>query len=182
VLFTVFPVPDWLQTASLFLIAGMAVVLVAALWLIAKEPALVSSTLGRFVSPRLLDKIRELETTSYGFVRSKPGRLFAVIGCEVGFHVFSVAETWITLVFLGFHSIALAIVLDTVQRMINVVFKLVPLKIGVDEVGSGLTSAALGYGAPLGVVMGVVRKVRVLIWAGMGLILMSTRGRGRSGT
>lgn len=174
VLFVAFPVPDWLRTASLFLVAGMATVLVAALWLIAKEPALVSSTLGRFVSPRILDKIRELETSSYGFVRSKPGRLLAVIGCEAGFHVFSVAETWITLVFLGYHSIALAVVLDTVQRMINVVFKLVPLKIGVDEVGSGLTSAALGYGAPLGVVMGVIRKVRVLIWAGIGLLILAS--------
>lgn len=175
VLFVAFPVPDWMQTASLILVAGMAAVLVAALWLIAKEPALVSTTLGRFVSPRILDKIRELEVSSYAFVRSRPRRLVAVVACEVGFHIFSVAETWITLVFLGFHSLPLAFVLDTVQRVINVVFRVVPLKIGVDEVGSGLTSAALGFGSPLGVTMGVVRKVRVLIWAALGLLLQLGR-------
>jgi len=189
VLFVAFPVPDWLQTASLILVVGMAAVLVAALWLIAKEPALVSSTLTRLLkiggakAPpylRLVDKIRELETSSYSFVRSKPGRLTAVVACEIGFHVFSVAETWLTLVFLGIHSLALAFVLDTVQRVINVVFRVVPLKIGVDEVGSGLTSAALGYGSALGVTMGVIRKIRVLIWAGLGLVLLGTRSRERS--
>lgn len=172
VLFVAFPnVPVELRTASLILVGGMAAVLIAALWLIAKEPALVSATLGRFVSPQIVDKIRELETSSYGFVRSRPGRLIAVLGCEAGFHVFSVAETWITLVFLGFHSLPLALVLDTVQRMVNVVFKLVPLKVGVDEVGSGFTTNALGYGSALGVTMAVIRKVRVLIWAGLGVLL-----------
>ncbi len=180
VLFVAFPVPDVLRTASLILVAMMAAVLIGALWLIAVQPALVSKTLGRIFAiggakappyVRLVEKIRDLETSSYAFVRSRPRRLAAVIACEAGFHIFSVAETWITLVFLGIHSLALAFVLDTVQRVINVVFRVVPLKIGVDEVGSGLTSAALGFGTPLGVTMGVIRKVRVLIWAGVGLML-----------
>ena len=174
VLFVAFPVPEPLRTASLLLVVMMAAVLIAALWLIAKEPALVSATLGRFVNPRLLGKIQELETSSYAFVRAKPGRLAAVAVCEIGFHVFSIAETWITLVLLGFHSLPLAFVLDTVQRMINVVFKIVPLKMGVDEWSSGFTAAALGYTSALGVTMGVVRKIRVLIWSGIGLLLLAS--------
>lgn len=184
VLFLAYPVPDWLRTASLVLVASMAAVLVAALWLIAKEPALVSATLtrvfglvGATAPTTLVDKIRTLETSSYAFVRARPGRLVSVIACEASFHVLSVAETWITLVFLGHHSFALAFVLDTVQRVINVIFRVVPLKIGVDEVGSGLTSAALGYGGALGVTMGVIRKLRVLAWALIGLALLGRRGR-----
>jgi len=187
VLFLKFPtVPVELRTVSLILAGGMVAVLLAGLWLIAKEPALVSATLGRFrkiagakapAYVRVVDKIREIETSSYGFVRSKPGRLAAVAACEIGFHIFSIAETWLTLIFLGFHNLALAIVLDTVQRMVNVVFKIVPLKVGVDEVGSGFTTDALGYGSALGVTMAVVRKVRVLIWAGMGLLLGLRRTR-----
>lgn len=94
-------VPVELRTLSLILVGGMVAVLIAGLWLIAKEPALVSATLGRFVPARFVQKIRELEESSYGFVRSRPGRLAAVLACEAGFHVFSVAETWITLVFLN---------------------------------------------------------------------------------
>lgn len=184
VLFLAYPVPDWLRTASLVLVALMAAVLVAALWLIAKEPALVSATLTRVfgwtgaVAPaHLVDRIRTLETSSYAFVRARPGRLVSVIACEASFHVLSVAETWITLAFLGYRSLALAFVLDTVQRVINVIFRVVPLKIGVDEVGSGLTSAALGYGGTLGVTMGVIRKIRVLAWAAAGLALLGRRAR-----
>lgn len=174
VLFVAFPaVPEELRTLSLVIVAGMTAVLVGALWLIAKEPALVSATLGRFVSPRILGKIRDLETSSYALVRAHPARLAGVIACEVTFHVFSIAETWITLVFLGIHSLPLAIVLDTVQRVINVIFRVVPLKIGVDEVGSGFITEALNFGHPLGVTMAVIRKVRVLAWASVGLLILS---------
>lgn len=204
VLFVAFPVPEPLRTATLVLVGMMAAVLIGGLALIWKEPALVSSTLSRFTGfagakapayVRLIEKIRTLETSSYAFVRSKPGRLAAVAGCEAAFHVLSVAETWITLHFLlggplfalgqsslalGQSSLALAVVLDTVQRVINVVFRIVPLKIGVDEVGSGLVSDALGYGSALGVTMGVIRKIRVLVWAVVGLgILASARGERR---
>jgi hypothetical protein len=181
VLFLKFPVPDTLRTASLLLVAAMGAVLVGGLWLIWKKPALVSSTLGGFTrfagakTPayvRLIEKIRTLETSSYAFVRAKPGRLLGVALCESSFHVLSVTEAWIALYFLGHGSISLAIVLDTVQRMINVIFKVVPLKIGVDEVGSGLITAALGYGSALGVTMGVIRKIRVLFWSLVGLVLL----------
>ena len=177
VLLIAFPVPDWLQLASVIIVTSMVAVLVAAAWLIAKEPSLVSATLARLPlvnAPKLVEKMRDVEASSYAFVRARPGRLAAVVACEVGFHVFSVAETWITLVFLGYASLPLAFVLDTVQRVINVVFRVVPLKIGVDEAGSGLTTAALGYGSALGVTMGVIRKIRVLVWAGAGLMLLFT--------
>lgn len=180
VLFLEFAVSEPLRTISLMFVAGMAAVLVGALWLIAKEPALVSATmarLSRFAGTRasayvrLVEKIRDMETSSYAFVRSRPGRLAAVIACEFGFHVFSIAETWIMLIFLGFHSLALAIALDTAQRMVNVVFKIVPLKIGVDEAGSGFVSSALGAGPALGVTMALVRKIRVVVWSGLGVLL-----------
>ena len=181
VLFLQFPVPDALRTASLVLVAAMGAVLAGGLWLIWKEPALVSATLARFTRlagtkvpayESFIGKIRTLETSSYGFVRAKPGRLLGVVLCESTFHVLSVAETWITLCFLGYASIPLAIVLDTVQRMINVIFRIVPLKIGVDETFSGLMSNALGFGAALGVTMGVIRKIRVLFWSLVGLVLL----------
>lgn len=181
VLFLQFPVPDTLRSASLVLVGLMAAVLVGGLWLIWQEPALVSSTLARFTRfagtkvpayEKFIEKIRTLETSSYAFVRAKPGRLLGVVLCESGFHVLSVAETWVTLFLLGYNSVALAIVLDTVQRMINVIFRVVPLKVGVDETISGLMSNALGFGSALGVTMGVIRKIRVLFWSLVGLVLL----------
>lgn len=189
VLFLMFPVPEALRTASLALVAAMGAVLVGGLWLIWKQPALVSSTLTRFTRfaganasayETFIEKIRTLETSSYAFVRAKPARLLGVVLCEGAFHVLSVAEAWVTLYFLTgglppyvfSHPIALAIVLDTVQRMINVIFRVVPLKVGVDETFSGLMSSALGFGSALGVTMGLIRKIRVLFWSLVGLVLL----------
>jgi hypothetical protein len=181
VFFLEFTVPESLRALSLLLVAAMAAVLVGGLWLVWKRPALVSSTLGgltRFTGARapayirFIEKIRALETSSYAFVRAKPGRLAGVAVCEAGFHVMSVAEAWCVLYFLGAASIPRAIVFDTVQRMINVIFKVVPLKVGVDEYFSGLMSQALGLGSALGVTMGVIRKIRVLFWSLVGLVLL----------
>ena len=182
VLFFRFPqLPDVLRTASFLLVAGMVAVLIGGLWLIWKKPALVSSTLTRFTGfagaktpayVRLIEKIRTLETSSYAFVRAKPGRLAGVAMCEAAFHVLSVAEAWCVLYLLGYGSVSLAIVLDTVQRMINVIFKMVPLKVGVDETFSGLVSNALSLGSGLGVTMAVIRKIRVLFWSLVGLALL----------
>ncbi len=182
VLFFQFPhsMHDTLRTAAFAIVAGMTMVLAAALWLIAKEPALVSSTLTRLMkfggakAPPYVQKIRELETSTYGFVRSRPGSLFGVLGCEVTFHLASITEAWITLKFLGVDSLPLAVVLDTVQRVITVVFKVVPLRAGVDELGGGFMTEALDYGHPLGVTMALVRKIRVLIWSGLGLVIIAS--------
>jgi hypothetical protein len=184
VLFFEFPysMHDTLRTAAFAIVVGMTLVLAVALWLIARQPALVSSTLGRFVSPRVLGKIRDLETTTYGFVRSRPASLLGVLGCEVTFHLASIAEAWITLRFLGVDSLPLAVVLDTVQRVITIVFKIVPLRAGVDEWGSGSITEALDQGLQLGVTMALIRKIRVLIWSGMGLaIIASRKSEDRSG-
>ena len=182
VLFLKFPaLPDAVRTLSLLLVAAMTAVLVGGPWLIWKKPALISSTLGRFTGfagtkvpayEKIIEKIRTLETSTYAFVRARPGRLVGVMLCEASFHALSITEAWIALYFLGHASIALAIVLDTVQRMINVIFKVVPLKIGVDETISGLMSHALNLGTALGVTMGVIRKIRVLFWSLIGLILL----------
>jgi hypothetical protein len=184
VMFVVFPgIPDLMRTTGLITLGIMAAVLVAALWLVWKEPALISGAMGKlpFVGTayvKLVERVRELETSSYAVVRSQPARLAMVIACHAVFHALSFAETYITLSLLGFPgAYAFAFVLDTVQRVVNVAFRIVPLKAGVDEAASGWTTELLGYGLGLGVAMGVIRKIRVLIWAAVGLALGVRRAR-----
>jgi hypothetical protein len=52
----------------------------------------------------------------------------------------------ILLVGASTQSLLQAMVLETVNRVITVVFKFVPLRVGVDEAGSALLTAALGLG------------------------------------
>ena len=187
VMLLAFTLPDpvrWLGWASLVLMAGALLVVLAVIW---RRPA-IASTLLRWVPglgparvASLVGRVRDFETSTYGFVAGHPTRLLAVVGCEVAFHVLSFAETYLTLWLLtGVSSPLAAFVLDTVSRVINVVFIMVPLRVGVAETGTGLVANAIGIGQPTGVTMALVGKVRVLTWAviGLGLIALQS-GPGR---
>jgi lysylphosphatidylglycerol synthase-like protein len=175
----VFAVPDevrWLGWTSLAL---MAAALVIALFVIWRRPAIVSTVLGRvpgFGSGRvegLVARVRDFETSTYDFVAGHPTRLLGVVACELTFHALSFGETYLTLWLLtGVSSPLSAFVLDTVGRVINVAFMMVPLRVGVAETGTGLVADAIGVGQAIGVTMALVVKVRVLTWAVVGLVLM----------
>jgi hypothetical protein len=60
--------------------------------------------------------------------------------------------------------------------MITVVFKVVPLRLGVDEMGTAAFTQLLGYGAAPGGSLAIVRKARVLFWVLLGTLLLVRRG------
>ena len=50
------------------------------------------------------------------------------------------------------------------------------MRVGVDEAGAALVAAAIGFGAAVGVTLGVVRKARLLFWTAVGVLLLLHRG------
>ncbi len=68
-----------------------------------------------------------------------------------------------------------ALILDSVSRVINVAFKMVPMRLGVDEISSEMVGVAIGLGSGSGLVVALVRKIRMLVWAAVGLALWSRR-------
>jgi hypothetical protein len=88
-------------------------------------------------------------------------------------------EVWLTLVLLlgaSAPGLLTAFILEVVNRTIMVLFKFVPLRIGVDEAGTELLARTLGLGAGVGVTMAIVRKVRMLVWTAVGVALLVRRG------
>ena len=69
-----------------------------------------------------------------------------------------------------------AFVLEAVNRFINVAFKFVPMRIGVDEAGTAFFSDLLAFGTTAGVTMAIVRKGRMLVWTGVGVAALIRRG------
>jgi hypothetical protein len=53
------------------------------------------------------------------------------------------------------------------------IFKFVPLRLGVDEAGTGKVSELLQMSGPVGVTLAIIRKARDLCWAlvGVGLLI-----------
>jgi hypothetical protein len=189
-LLATFVVPDALRIVLWVAVAAMAVVLALAAWLAHTRPAL--SALARSASTALahkwlrrapgarvagwLDQLERVETQTYSALSASPWRLGLVLACEAAFHLASIAEAWLTLRLLtGSATLLNAFLLDTVNRFINVVFRAVPLRVGVDEVTTSGFTEMLDLGSAAGLTMALVRKARLLVWAGVGLGLLGRR-------
>lgn len=152
--------------------------LVAAYWLTARRRAVFSSLAERVTAGRLATGIKRFEARAQDAVRLSRGRLAPIAVLETLFHLGGIAEAYITVWLLTGHAPTLlaAFVLETANRIVNVVFRFVPLRMGVDEAGSALMTNVLGLGTTAGVTLAVVRKARVLTWSAAGIGLMIRRG------
>ena len=113
-----------------------------------------------------------------GLAAEQPGRLLRAFGFDAVFHLLAVVEVFLTLRWLlgegGLRpTLAQAVVFESLNRVIIVVFKFVPFRIGVDEALTGALAPILSLNPAAGVSLAVVRKVRSLFWAGVGLIVIS---------
>jgi hypothetical protein len=107
--------------------------------------------------------------------RSVAGSVAALL---VVFHASAVTEVYVTLALVvpGDVSFLPVFILEAVNRVISVVFKFVPLRLGVDEAGSGMVSEVLRLGTAAGVSLAIVRKARVLTFGAIGIALLAVRG------
>jgi hypothetical protein len=132
----------------------------------------------RFIADRA-ERIRRFEERISQFARRHRERLLPLALCECGYHAAGVAEVYVTLWLVGTvvpPTLLTALILESAGRVINVVFTFVPLRVGVDEAGSGLLAGILGLGPAPGVTLALVRKARLLVWTGVGIALLLHRG------
>ena len=111
-----------------------------------------------------------------GFSADHRARLWRVFALDLLFHALAVLEVFITLQWLlgyGAVSLAQAIVFEALNRVVTVAFKFVPFRIGVDEALSGGLAAMLAIDPAAGVALAVVRKIRNLFWAGIGVAIVA---------
>ncbi len=135
----------------------------------------------RGARPPWRETLAHLRQSVLGFSAGHPARLWRVFALDLAFHALAVVEVFLTLRWLlGDRSPTLgqAIVFEALNRVVTVAFKFVPFRIGVDEALSGAIAPLLALNPAAGVALAVVRKIRSLFWAGVGLMLVAThRGR-----
>jgi hypothetical protein len=186
-----FTVPEELRVGIVVVLLASTAVTGAVVWIIQARLRLASRVLawldGRGVAPRYLpaavEAVRSLETLIHQFAERNRRRLLPIALLEAAFHVVAIAEVWVILALLGLGATHWMTVfaLEYVNRVITVVFKFMPLRLGVDEAGTGLATRLVGLGSAPGVTMAVVRKMRALAWALAGLVFLSRRSlRGQS--
>jgi glycosyltransferase 2 family protein len=110
------------------------------------------------------------------FSSGHPLRLWRVLALDFAFHGLAVLEAYLALKWLlGSASPTLreAFLFEALNRVITVAFKFVPFRVGVDEASSGALAPLLAMNPVVGVSLAVVRKVRNLFWAAIGLGLIA---------
>jgi hypothetical protein len=180
-----FQLPQSVRGVGELAIAGTFVLFVIALWMLWRQPALISRALG--VAPRLrkhADRVRQVEEEIYTFASRHRAALPALAAAEIGFHVLGVAEIYLTLWLLNASAPTLltAFVFEGANRLITVVFKFVPLRLGVDEAGTAGFAALIGLAPKTGLALAIVRKARMVFWAVAGGVLLVRQGLSATGS
>ena len=177
----VFPLPDALQLAGVTALGVMALGLGFAAWLAWRRPSVLGAAIAVIPLGRLrgaMERLREFEYATYGSATAPGAELRRVAIAQAAFHVLSFLEAWLTLWLLTGVSRPLeAFVLDAFGRMSNVMFRVVPLRLGVDQAGAGLVAQAIGLDPATGVALSLVRTARLFVWTMVGLGFVAARIR-----
>ncbi len=187
ILLLVFPLTDGLRLMSLISLSVVCVIILTGFiiyhmrwkFLTAAFERLRKNRFGkRFLKEKQKASTSAVEETVYSFYSRNKARCALIMALEVCFHLAGVLEVYVTLSFItgGSVNFLAAYVLESVNRIINVVFKFVPMRAGVDEAGSGWVTNRLNIGATAGVTLAIVRKARVICWTALGVIFLIRRG------
>lgn len=175
----------WIVSVDI-LIAGVCLLIVFIILMIVRQwhfaSELCEKLYERGIGRHLLEngrmQVRLFENLIYGFYRRYPKRFLPIILLQITFHALGIFEAWFILSRISEKVIPFytAFLLESLNRVILTLFKLVPFLVGVDEAGAKFAAETLALGAGVGVTLAIIRKGRVLFWTLIGLILILKRG------
>jgi hypothetical protein len=181
-----FSLPKALRYASIGTLVTTLVIIAIVFLLIRSQKKFLSGTLeflsargiGRKLITKLTPRARTLEERVYGFYERNRQSFLSIFLLDMCFHVAGMIEIYTTLLFISpvAPSLQQAFILESVNRIINVAFKFIPLRAGVDEGGTGQVSKVLGFGRDIGVTLAIIRKGRDIFWSGIGVLLIWRKG------
>ena len=174
-----------LRNAGEVAVAAVFALYLLTIWTLWRRPAVLSRAVaaaGQLTSSSALrsrvDKVKKLEDQVYTFAARRRHTLLPLGALELAFHTLGVLEVHVTLwLLLGdAPPLITSFLLETVNRLITVMFKFVPMQVGVNEAGTALVTEMLGLGLQLGLTLAIVRKARIVFWMIAGAVLLVRHG------
>ncbi len=180
-----FDLPDaWILTID-FLIFAVLALIVLGLMIVVRQWHLLSSLcewfynrhIGRSIFENGRREVKLFEDLIFEFYRKYPRRFVPIFLMQIVFHALGVAEVFFVLSRISdaVPTVYSSFLLESVSRVITVVFKLIPFLIGVDEAGAQFVTDTLALGAGIGVTLAIIRKGRILFWTVIGMLLIFKR-------
>lgn len=181
-----FSLPKPLRYASIGALITTLLILPLIYLIVRRQTRFLSGAVGylgdRGVARKFMVKLKpraqSLEERIYGFYTTSRRSFILIFVLDMCFHLAGVFEVFITLSFISpiAPTLMQAFILESVNRIISVTFKFIPLRAGVDEGGTGSVSKVLGFTKDIGVTLAIVRKGRDIFWAAIGLLLIWRKG------
>ncbi len=178
-----FSLPRGFQIGSFIVLGIILVVITLGTLFIRKQVRFISGTTRllhrRGLDVKWVEKSRTLEDKIYGFYRNHRSRFIPILLLQAIFHLAGVCEIYLVLLFISPQqppTFLTAFILESVNRVITMAFKFIPLRMGVDEAGTGKVSKILLFTEVTGVTLAIVRKARDVFWSAVGMALLLQRG------
>jgi putative ABC transport system permease protein len=181
VMLATYDLPIGARVPLVVIAAGMTLSVVAISVAVVSDMMPVTAAVDFFIRRRLKGRwfaskrehFQRVEANVYDFYKRRPAAFFTMFACDFLSHATTVVEVYIVLGALGFEpSARVAYIIDSLTKVVNLVFGFVPATIGVYEGGTGFILHTLGYATLTGVTIGIVRKASMIVWALVGLAML----------
>lgn len=181
VMLLTYDLPVGARLPLLGIAGGMALVIGLVAWAVISDVMPVTAAVDFFIrrgwKARWFESrrrhFREVEGNVYDFYKKRPRTFFTMLACDFGAHATTVGEVAAVLWMLGFEpGFGVSYIIDSLTKVINLVFGFVPATIGVYEGGTGFILHTLGYAVATGLTIGIVRKASMIVWALTGLLML----------
>lgn len=124
-------------------------------------------------SPELGETLRVLDDEIARFHRHARGAFVVSSGMFFTGWLLGAVEVYLILWLLGLPAtVALAVKIEILSVAFDGIFFFVPAKLGTQEAGKVLIFQTLGFGASSGLAFGILRHIRELSWALIGLAML----------
>jgi hypothetical protein len=173
-----FPLPKGLRYASIAALVVTFLILPVVYLIVRRQTRFLSRLVGYLGMSKLKPRAQSLEDRIHNFYANAQRSFLSIFALDMCFHLAGIVEVFITLLFISpvAPTLTQAFILESVNRIINLTFKFIPLRAGVDEGGTGRVSKVLGFARGIGETLAIVRKGRDIFWSAIGLLLIWTRG------
>jgi putative ABC transport system permease protein len=181
VMLLTYDLPYGARLPLLGIAAGMAVVIGLVAWAVVSDVMPVTAAVDYFIRrgwkanwfESRRGHFHQVEENVYDFYKQRPRTFFTMLACDFLSHATTVAEVAAVLWMLGFEpAVGVSYIIDSLTKVINLVFSFVPATIGVYEGGTGFILHTLGYAVATGLTIGIVRKASMIVWALVGLVML----------
>ena len=154
---------------------GLAVIAVRRRWAVLAGPA---RAVGRIKFARRwvdgkLSTIISVENRLLDFFHHARGAFWGSLALNLGGQLAAVLEVYLILRFMSVHTgLFAALAIEGLTKLVNVIGIFNPGNIGTYEGGNILLARMLGIGGAAGLTLGLVRRIRALFWAAVGVLCL----------